>query len=138
MESTLQSPLQSALSVPWLPTPDALRDPLIKQQQQLIEQQSRIIAEQQKRLALLEEQIRLLRAKRFGPSSEQSSAQLPLFDEDPPPPEPAPPPPPSPPKKRRGGRKGLSPDLPRQTIYLRLSDEQKAGALETFFVKVKE
>jgi transposase/uncharacterized coiled-coil protein SlyX len=138
MESTLQSPLQSALSVPCLPTPDALRDPLIKQQQQLIEQQSRIIAEQQKRLALLEEQIRLLRAKRFGPSSEQSSAQLPLFDEDPPPPEPAPPPPPSPPKKRRGGRKGLSPDLPRQTIYLRLSDEQKAGALETFFVKVKE
>jgi uncharacterized coiled-coil protein SlyX len=138
MNLSLPAPLRPALSGPGFPTSEALRDTLVEQQQQLIEQQSRIIAEQQQRLALLEEQIRLLRAKRFGPSSEQSSGQLPLFDEDLPIVEPAPQPPPSPPKKRRGGRKGLSPDLPRQTIYLRLSDEEKAGAVETFFVKVKE
>jgi transposase len=66
---------------------------------------------------------------------------LPLFDEDESPCEPpgeATRPPESTRKKRRGGRKGLSADLPRQTIYLRLSEEEKAGAIETFFVKVKE
>ena len=35
-------------------------------------------------------------------------------------------------------RKGLSADLPRQPVHLYLSEEEKAGASETFFVKVKE
>jgi len=139
MEWELSTPYHPTLSGACSPWPETLHETLFKQQQ-IIEQQSRIIAEQQKRLALLEEQIRWLRAKRFGPSSEQSHEQLSLFEDEPPPEPPArePQSPESPSKKRRGGRKGLSPDLPRQTIYLRLSDEEKAGAVETFFVKVKE
>lgn len=122
---------------PPLPTSETL-DETLAEQQQIIARQRQIIAEQQKRIALLEEQIRLQRAKRFGRSSEQSSQQLSLFDE----PEavdetPIITPPPAK-EKRRRGRKGLSADLPRQTIYLRLSDEEKAGATDTFFVKVKE
>lgn len=140
MDSSLQPAPRSALSGRSLPTREALDDALAEQQQ-MIAQQSIIMAEQQKRLVLLEEQIRLLRSKRFGRSSEQSTGQLPLFDEDESPgesPAAAPQPPESSKKKRRGGRKGLSADLPRQTIYLRLSDEEKAGAIETFVVKVKE
>lgn len=140
MESSLQTPLNSAFTDPSLMTPN----PLVKrlaEQQQIIAQQSIRISEQQKRIALLEEQIRLQRAKRFGPSSERHEGQIGLFEDDGPPPEPPvgeTPAEETPPKKRRGGRKGLSPDLPRQPVYLYLSDEEKAGATETFFVKVKE
>ena len=112
MNSSLPTPLRPALSGPSLPTPEALRETLVEQQQ-LIARKSEIIAEQQKRIALLEEQIRLLRAKRFGPSSEQSSGQRALFDEDETPaqgPAIAPPETESTRKKRRGGRKGLSAD----------------------------
>lgn len=140
MESSLQTALNSAVSGPCLAAPDTLDERLIEQQQ-IIAQQSMVIAEQQKRLALLEEQIRLLRAKRFGPSSEPSRDQLPLFDEDESPlPESVsvPEPEDSTQKPRRRGRQGLSSDLPRQRIYLRLSEQEKAGARETFFVKVKE
>lgn len=140
MESSLQTTLNSALIGPSFLMPDSGAEKQAEQQQ-IIAQQSTIIAEQQKRIALLEEQIRLLRAKRFGPSSEQSSEQLSLFEDNAPPPEPPAgeiPSEESSTKKRRGGRKGLSPDLPRQPIYLYLSDEEKAGAVETFFVKVKE
>jgi len=45
---------------------------------------------------------------------------------------------PDPPKKKKKGRTGLSPDLPQEKILLRLSDEQKQGAIDTFFVTVKE
>jgi uncharacterized coiled-coil protein SlyX len=121
-----------------LPTRDALLCEVIEQRQ-IIAKKSEVISAQQKHIALLEERVRLLQAQRFGRSSEKSDAQLALFDQDteveaPPvaPPEPAPK------AKKRGGKKGLSPDLPRETIYLRLSEEQKAGAIDTFFVKVKE
>jgi transposase len=137
MNSSLSTPLRPALSGPWLSSPETLTETRVEPQQ-IIARQWQIIAEQQKRMALLEEQIRLLRAKRFGPSSEQYSGQLSLFEPDDLAPAAAPVPAESPPKKRRGGRKGLSADLPRQTIYLHLSDEEKAGAIETFFVKVKE
>ena len=136
MESSLPTPSWYARSGTSLPPAQALPETVLEQQQ-IIDQKSQIIAEQQKRIALLEEQIRLLRAKRFGPSSEQSTGQLPLFEEG----EPSPPPadlPPEPPPKKRRGRKGLSPELPRQPVYLYLSDKEKAGASETFFVKVKE
>jgi uncharacterized coiled-coil protein SlyX len=114
---------------------------VLAEQQQIMAEQSMIIAEQQKRLVLLEEQIRLLRAKRFGRSSEQNTGQLALLEEDESRlqlPVETHQTPDATSKKRRGGRKGLSGDLPRQTIYLRLSEEEKAGAIETFFVKVKE
>jgi transposase len=41
------------------------------------------------------------------------------------------------PKKPRL-RKGFSDSLPRIQKYLRLSDEERQGAIETFFVKIKE
>jgi transposase/uncharacterized coiled-coil protein SlyX len=121
-----------------LPSRDALLCEVIEQRQ-IITKKSEVISAQQKHIALLEERVRLLQAQRFGPSSEKTDAQLRLFDEDaeaeaPP----AATPEPAPKAKKRGGKKGLSPDLPRETIYLRLSEEQKAGAIDTFFVKVKE
>jgi transposase len=121
-----------------LPTRDALLCEVIEQRQ-IIAKKSDVISAQQKHIALLEERVRLLQAQRFGRSSEKSDAQLALFDEAE---EPQTPPvtvsedPPA--AQKRSGKKGLSPKLPRETIYLRLSEEQKAGAIDTFFVKVKE
>ncbi|WP_421692430.1 hypothetical protein [Vibrio metschnikovii] len=40
--------------------------------------------------------------------------------------------------RKSRGRKPLSSDLPREQIFLYLTDEQKAGAKSTFFAKVKE
>lgn len=130
--ASLQTPCGASL-----PPPPELSERVLEQQQ-IIDQKSQIIAEQQKRIALLEEQIRLLRSKRFGPSSEQSTEQVPLFEDAELPEPPSADPAPEPPPKKRRGRKGLSPDLPRQPVYLYLSDQEKAGASETFFVKVKE
>lgn len=41
-------------------------------------------------------------------------------------------------KKKKKGRCGLSAYLPRHQILLTLNDEQKAGAIDTFFVTIKE
>lgn len=99
------------------------------------------------RVEILEEVVRHLKIKRFMPSSEKTNAdQFLLFDEaelctDP--------------KleqhekdqdKKNGkdndlkprGRKPLSSDLPREQIFLYLTDEEKTGAKSTFFAKVKE
>jgi transposase len=121
-----------------LPTRDALLCEVVEQRQ-IIAKKSEVISAQQKHIALLEERVRLLQAQRFGPSSEKSDGQLALFDEEAE--AEAPPvaaPEPARKEKKRRGQKGLSPALPREAIYLRLSEEQKAGAMDTFFVKVKE
>ena len=112
----------------------------------LIEKKSSVIEEQKQRIAILEEYLRLERARRFGPSSEQSAGQGELvFDEaealageddttpaalaelqditDTP-------------KKR--GRKGLAKQLPRHQIHIDLSEEDKAGAIDTFYTVAKE
>ena len=153
MNLSLSTPRCAALSDRLPPTPTALESLIVEQQhlleqqarqiteqQQLLEQQSRLLDEQQQRLALLEEQLRLLRTQRFGRSSEQQHPnQQQLFEPQNVPSAPATlPGSESRTNKRRRGRQGLSPDLPRQPIYLYLSDAQKAGAHETFFVKVKE
>lgn len=120
---------------------DNLAD-LVAQQQQVIEQKSSVIEEQKKRIAILEEYLRLERARRFGSSSEKHPAQGELFNEaellddtgealaqghqqlgD---------------GKKKKGRKGLSKDLPRHQIHLNLSEEEKAGAIDTFYTVVKE
>jgi len=122
-----------------LPTPDALMIEVLEQRQ-IIDKKSEVIDAQQKRIALLEERIRLLQTQKYGRSSEQSDDQLDLF-------EPQSPPPSLPPVsdkaarakgKKRQGRKGFSPEIPRAPIYLHLSDAEKAGAVDTFFVKTKE
>ena len=115
---------------------------LLQEKEAIIVGKNQVIEEQQKRIALLEEYLRLERHRRFGPSSEKNTAQGELFDEveqlaerantaDEEESKPQQP-------KKKGGRKGLSPAIPREQIYLTLSEEDKAGALDTFFVKVKE
>ena len=125
------------------PSYDALMIALTEQLD-IVNKKSHVIDEQQKQINLLEEKLRLLRQQRYGKSSEKNDAQGELFNEaeqlsdhpdvedrdvesntDQP-------------KKKKKGRTGLSPDLPRKKILLRLSDEQKRGAIDTFFVTVKE
>ena len=105
----------------------------------VIDKKDQVIAQLNKRIDFLEERLRLEQHKQFAPSSEKSTQQGDLFneaevlvDETPEPNEP--------PKKTKksGGRKGLSPSLPRHQVHLRLSDEEKDGAMDTFFTLVKE
>jgi len=115
---------------------------MISEQAVVIERKSELISEQQNRIAFLEEALRLSKVKRFAPSSEKSGQQS-LFDEaevealqtdddefetpsD------------STVKKKKTGRKPFSDKLPREQIFLDLSEEEKAGAIETFYSKVKE
>jgi transposase len=117
----------------------------------IIKKKSEVIDAQQKRIATLEEYLRLERARRFGPSSEKHPGQgeLALGTEgtedqsaaneadaqkaleelndmnD------------TAPAKKRG-RRGLSKNLPRHQIRIDLSDEEIAGAIDTFYTLVKE
>lgn len=118
---------------------------LIEQKSDIIEKKSFVIDQQQKRIALLEEYLRLERARRFAPSSEKHAGQGELFNEmeqlanpalDTPEAE-------EPWEgitkgKKKTGRKGLSKSLPRHQIHLDLSEDEKAGAIDTFYTVVKE
>ena len=115
---------------------------LLSEKDDIIEQKSDVIAEQKKRIAMLEEHLRLAASKRFGPSSEQTPPEqgnlfneaeataepeqetlpLPVTDE----------------ATAKKGRKPLSDKLPRYQVFAYLSEEEKAGAIDTFFVKVRE
>ena len=96
-------------------------------------------------IELLEEKLRLARARNFAASSEKLPFQVELFDEaevevtlseleaqlaeedaqsDKP--------------KNKKRQRGFSGDLPRKRIELCLSEEEKSGAVKTFFSKVKE
>jgi len=128
----------------------------IEQLRSAVDDKSGVITHQKQRISFLEEALRLSKHQRFGKSSEQNALQPLLFNEaelasldqamdielpsgdvedtdiesDT-----------APEKKRKGnprGRQPLSPDLPRVQHYFYLSDEDKAGASETFFTKVKE
>ena len=128
----------------------------IDQLTRVVESKSEVISTQKKHIAILEEALRLSKIKRFAPSSEQSQ-QASLFDEaeneassddneaselepeagtndlletdklatstE---------------AKKKPGRKPFSDKLPRKQVYLYLSDEEKQGAIDTFFTKVKE
>lgn len=126
----------------------------------VVKSKSDVISAQKKRINILEEALRLSKIKRFAPSSEQSQ-QTSLFDEaenegD------------SPSDlaeaseleldddleasadegsgsedkgtetKKKPGRKPFSDKLPREKIYIYLTDEEKQGSIDTFFTKVKE
>jgi transposase len=124
---------------------------------QTVELKSEVIASLKQRIELLEEALRLSKIKRFAPSSEQSG-QVSLFDDaeveatvefdaktdeavdeieaieedvDSESTEPSQP-------KKKPGRKPFAGNLPRVQIFITLSDEEKAGAITTFFSKVKE
>ena len=123
----------------------AHKDQLLEEHQQVIAHDQRRIAAQERTIKLLEEQLRLATQQRFGSSSEKLAFQKGLFDEaeledrldeldeqvgDDDQSESKPP--------RKQKRKGFSEKLPRVRIELTLSDEEKAGASNTFFTKVKE
>lgn len=113
------------------------------QEQQLTDQQH-LIAEQRKLINLLRERLQLARLQRFGPSSEKLPFQIDFFDEaelemalsDIDAQLPADPPALTP--KPRAPREGFSDTLPRVRVDLTLSAEERAGAIRTWFTKVKE
>ena len=126
--------------------PDSFQNVLLEKDQ-IIQQKSVVIAQQKQRIKLLEEYLRLARQKHFGRSSEQHSGQGEIFNEaelaacavEEEAPEEA-----SPvttenraPHKKRG-RKGFSETIPREQIYIDLPDEEKVGAVDTFYSKVRE
>lgn len=135
-----------------LPTGDALSTAFLalklqlNDQSTLSEKKSGVIRLQQARIAVLEEQLRLNKIERFGASSESDPLQRNFFNEaellgdeddqssdaesgtDTT----------AKPTKKRGTRKGLNPNIPRVQERLLLSDEQREGAVDTFFVTIKE
>jgi len=121
----------------------AQKDRRLKEQEQIIGQHKKQIAEYEKLLKLFEEAERLSKLKRFASSSEKSTFQIDFFDEaeleqafsdlDKQIPDEH-----KPKNKTRKKREGFSPELPRMRVELTLTDEEKEGAINTFFTKVKE
>lgn len=111
----------------------------------VIDKKSEVIASQQKRIEQLEEYLRLAQRHRYGAASEKNVLQGELFNEaelltdgqgdhsDQPEDDEQ-----NKPKKKNRGRKGLSASLPRTQQFHYLSDEQREGAIDTFFEKTKE
>jgi len=118
----------------------AAKDAEIHQRDQAVEQRENYIQ-------ILEELLRWKRTQQFAASSEKSACQFHLFDEaeleaeidalrdqlpddveeeD------------APRSSRKRRQRGFSDKLLRERIELTLSDEEKAGAIKTFFTKVKE
>ena len=121
------------------------KDHLIHQQSTIIDKKSGIIAAQKKRITILEDYLRLERARLYGCSSEKNPGQSEIFNEaellgctpddddeaieaEQIPSKP----------KKKGGRKGLSKSLPRVQVHINLDDEEKEGAIDTFYTLVKE
>jgi transposase len=121
---------------------------LLEQKDQALDKKSTELKNPQALINVLEGKLRLMNQRKFGASSEKNLSQKDwiadevetLADGEPdadngeiePEPELQ-----NKPKKPRL-RKGLSDSLPRIQKYLRLSDEERQGAIETFFVKIKE
>jgi len=110
----------------------------------VIAKKSHVISEQQKRIEQLEAYLRLEKSRHYGARSEKNPNQGELFneaeqladeasDEETEAAEDK-----QPAKKRARSRKGLSDKLPRIQIHLDLTEEEKAGAINTFYSKVKE
>ena len=130
------------------PTPDAMMVALLKQQK-LLEEKNKTLENQQALINVLEEKLRLMNQRKFGASSEKNLSQQDwladeaeqLTDGEPDPDdgeiEPEETTDEKPPRKKRP-RKGLNPKLTRVQEYVSLSDEEREGAIDTFFVKVKE
>lgn len=141
-----------------LPTPDALMVALLEQQKLLekkdeaLDEKSTEIKNQQALINVLEEKLRLSNQRLYGSSSEKNLSQQDwladeaelLADGEPDPDDgeestdedtdPTPLNKPAKPRKR----KGLDPNLPRTQKFIYLSDEEREGAIETFFFKAKE
>ena len=117
---------------------------LLVEKDDVIEQKSEVISELKKRVEILEAHLRLANQKRFTSSSEQTSPnqgelfnevediakpeqdELALEDEN------------NTKPKRKTGRKAFDKNLPRVQEFAYLSEADKEGAIDTFFVKVRE
>jgi transposase len=140
MSNTSQAPHFKAPDLEQLLNEQAL---LLEEKQDIIEKKSQVIEAQKKRIEMLEEGLRLINRKHFAPSSELQKRQGDLFNEievatdkessDDSVKKTA-----STQKKGKGGRKGLSPTIPREQVHIDLSEEEKEGAIDTFYVVVKE
>ena len=112
---------------------------LLSEKDDIIAKKSDVISEQQKRIQLLEEYLRLEKSKRFGRSSEQTPPeQGNLFNEVEVTAEPEQPAVENNATSAKKGRKPFANNLPRHQVFAYLTDEEKAGAIDTFFVKVRE
>jgi len=119
--------------------------PTVEGLQAALEKQTLVIVQQQQRIAMLEAYLRLERARQYGRSSEKHPAQGEIFNEaelaacesEAEAPDTAAEAEHKPATGKKG-RKGLSPQLPREQIHLNLSEEEKAGAVSTFYSLVKE
>lgn len=113
------------------------KDQSLQEKEDIIGKKSQVIQSQKARIAILEEQLKLQKIKQYGRSSEQQPDQLGFFDEaetlDVEPEEET-----AAPKKKPSGRKGLNPNIPRIQLRIELTPEEKDGAIDTYFVKVKE
>ena len=116
--------------------------------QDIIEKKSLVIKQQNARIRLLEEFLRLEKHKRFSHSSEKYPGQGELFNEaelahclpeqDTAEPEETPETSDETTPKKKPGRKGFSDSIPREQVFIDLTDEEKHGAINTFYSKVKE
>ena len=115
--------------------------------QRQLKQHGETLQQRDNYIAILEELLRLKKLQQFAASSEKQPNQILLFDEaeldveidalrdelpDDVEEEGAPP------RSRQRRQRGFSDKLLRERIELTLSDEEKAGAIKTFFTKVKE
>ncbi len=117
------------------------KDGVIKEKDDIIDKKSDVIAQQKHRIEMLEEYLRLANSKRFAPSSEQTPEQGNLFNEAESTAEPEQEElelPQTDAVNARTGRKPFGKNIPRHQVFAYLSDEDKAGAINTFFVKVRE
>jgi transposase len=119
------------------------KDNLLEIKNGIIDKKTSGITSQKRRIKFLEEYLRLEKSKRFGSSSEQTTAeQGRLFNEAEATSEPEQeellPEQPRDTKKAKTGRKPFDKKIPRHQVFSYLSDAEKEGALETFFVKVRE
>lgn len=123
---------------------------VVEAQGQRISRQEKDLKAAEKHILLLEEIIQLHKVQKFAASSEKSTFQLDLFNEvelevalddaiAKLPEEPDESPEFKALRKERKTRNRAFPtDLPRKRIELSLSEEEKQGAVKTFFTKVKE
>ena len=132
--------MQTAVTSTHLDADDLER--MLREKDDIIEKKSDVIAELQGRIEVLEQYLRLARQKRFGSSSEQMPNQGRLFNEVEVIADEAEAQAPEQDKpdtlSNKRGRKGLSQNLPREQVFINLPDEDKVGAIDTFYTKVKE
>jgi transposase len=118
------------------------KDSIVGEQNDIIEKKSDVIDSLKHRVQMLEEYLRLSNSKRFGKSSEQTdSPQGDLFNEVEVTSSPEPDEPELPPKddqKAKTGCKPFAKNLPRHQVFAYLTDADEEGAINTFFVKVRE